>query len=381
MHRTARRTSLALVSAGALVLTPALMAPAQAHGTHHGPKRPVVVASHLNNPRQLAIGSHHALLVAQAGRGGPDCQGSGEGGDPFCLGDSSVISQLVQHGKKSRLRTVAGGLPSGAGPDGSFAIGTNGVGADGDGTVYGVNSASAGPAPADSPAGKLFKVRKGHLTIVADIAGYEAAKDPDGQGPDSDAYSVLVQRDRILVADAAGNDVVSVSKRGKISTFHVFANITTGPCADAPPEAPGRNPGCDFVPTALAAGPKGSVFVTGLAAETPGEGRVVQLSGKGKVLHKWSGFTAPTGVVAGEGGGFYVSELFTNLDEQNPDPPNVGQVTRVDRHGARTSRVIPLPAGLVIIGHQLYVSVYSIAPSDGLFGNPAWNGQIWRLSL
>jgi hypothetical protein len=190
---------------------------------------------------------------------------------------------------------------------------------------------------------------------------------------------VLAQRHRTLVADAAANTVLAVSPRGRISVFRTFPNITTGACAGLPNDA--GTTGCDFVPTALAAGPGGSVYVTGLASEVPGEGRVVWLNKHGKVIKQWKGFMTPTGVVAGPGGSFYVSELFANADFENPNPPAIGQVTKVRFNGTRSSRPVPLPAGLAIVGNRLYVAAYSVAPAGGLFGNPAWNGQIWRMSL
>lgn len=378
MQRTPMRRTAAIAGSAALAIALGLgVAPtAQAHSG--GSDDPVVVVSQLDNPRQLAVGRHGSLLVAQAGAGGTNCFGEGE--DAFCTGGTSKITKVARPwSATAQTRTLAGDLPSGAGPDGSFAVGTNGVGMSPKGTVYGINSLSDDDTTADEPGGKLFTVRNGTVRIVANIAGYEKANDPDGQGADSNGYSVLAQRYRTLVADAAANTVLSVSSRGKISVLRTFPNITTGACAGLPNDA--GTTGCDFVPTALAAGPGGSVYVTGLASEVPGEGRVVRLNKHGKVIKEWKGFMTPTGVVAGPRGSFYVSELFANADFENPNPPAIGQVTKVRFNGARASRAVPLPAGLAIIGNKLYVSAYSVAPAGGLFGNPDWNGQIWRMSL
>jgi hypothetical protein len=277
---------------------------------------------------------------------------------------------------------VIGGLTSIAGPDGTFAGGVSGVGVARNGKVYGTGAA---PPELDNPtgglAGKLFKVKHGAAVTVADIAQYEEDNDPDGQGVESNPYGVLVQKKRVLVADAAANAVVSVNKKGVVSTFHVFPNITTGECADRPNDA--GTTGCDFVPTSLAAGPHGTVYVTGLASEAVGEGRVVKLSEHGHVLRTWSGFTTPVGIAVRGDGTFYVSELLFNFgDPSDPafDPSQVGQVTKVSWN-KRVSRVVPLPAGLAIIGDRLYVSAWSVAPASGAFGNPNWGGQIWRMKL
>jgi hypothetical protein len=35
----------------------------------------------------------------------------------------------------------------------------------------------------------------------------------------------------------------------------------------------------------------------------------------------------------------------------------------------------------VLDGHgNLYVSVWSVAPATGVFGNPSWSGQVWRFN-
>jgi hypothetical protein len=367
----------ALAGASALATGTAVAGGGHGHGDgHHG--GPKVVVDGLDNPRQLAVDRYGALYVAEAGSGGTTCEGEGE--DQFCIGDTSRISKVKNPGSRHpQLRTVLDELPSGAGADGSFATGTNGVSVARDLRVYGVNSGAPDVgSPNGDVVGTAFKVKHDDARVVADIAAYEEANDPDGQGVESNPYSVLAQHKRLLVADAAGNTVLAVDKRGDISVFAVFPNINTGECTDRPNEA--GTVGCDFVPTALAAGKNGSVYVTGLASEAVGEGRVVKLSKHGQVLREWSGFTTPVGIAVRHDGTFYVSELFANADFTAPDPPNIGQVTKV-RGDWRSSRVVPLPAGVAIADGKLYVAAYSVAPAVGLFGNPAWNGQVWKLSL
>lgn len=384
-----RRLHAAVLGASALALvvsTAAGAGVANAGGKHHhshgfGSDTPSVVVDGLDNPRQLAAGPHGSLYVAESGSGGATCQGEGE--EQACIGDTAGISKVQRPwSNHATLRTVVGGLTSIAGADGTFAGGVSGVGVSRDGKVYGTGAA---PPELETPtgglAGQLFKVKHGTAVSVADLATYEQNNDPDGQGAESNPYSVLVEKKRVLVSDAAANAVVSVNKWGSISTFHVFPNITTGECAGRPNDA--GTTGCDFVPTSLAAGPHGSVYVTGLASEAVGEGRVVKLNKWGHVVRTWSGFDSPVGIAVRGDGTFYVSELlhnFGNPEDPAFDPSQVGQVTKVSWN-KRTSRVVPLPAGLAIIGNRLYVSAWSIAPATGAFGNPAWGGQIWRMKL
>jgi len=63
------------------------------HGHHdwHKPDAgPTVIANGLNNPRQLSLPLNAALLIAEAGKGGSTCQGSGE--NQMCVGNTGSIS-------------------------------------------------------------------------------------------------------------------------------------------------------------------------------------------------------------------------------------------------------------------------------------------------
>ena len=188
-------------------------------------------------------------------------------------------------------------------------------------------TAGAPDLPPTVPAeqgGKLLDARPyGPINEQADVTAYEEANDPDGQGVDSNPYSVLALRGRTLVADAAGNSIVSVNDSGQISTFAVLPNITTGLCADVPNDA--GTTGCDFVPTSLALGPDGAIYVGGLGAETPGAGSVAKLDpDTGAILQTWDGLFTVTGVAVGRDGAIYASELFGG----DPSAPVPGQLTR-----------------------------------------------------
>jgi hypothetical protein len=191
----------------------------------------------------------------------------------------------------------------------------------------------------------------------------------------SDPYAVLHLKNRELVADAAGNDVLNVDSSGTVSLFHVFPNITTGVCAKRFDPTPAF-PGCNFVPDALATDGAGHIFVAGLASFARAQGAVVELNPSGTtVLAAYSGLTTPDGLAIGPDGSIYVSQLVANSGGPVP-----GLVTRI-LGAKRTSVAVPVPSGLAIDGSgNLYVSTFSIAPSTGL-GVPGLDtsGQIWRL--
>lgn len=379
------RTSLArrgMLAATAAVVTVALL-PGVAAAAPSRTSAPVVVVSGLNNPRQLSLVDGVELFIAEAGRGGPtEVPGGGQEG-PLFVGTTGSVSvvllpQLAHNRTPWRVLT---GLLSGAAPDGSAATGSDGVSARGlFGPVYVAETFV--PPKVLSPAlnrtqnGKLLRARPFRPVFpVADISAYEAKNDPDGMGVESNPYAVLALRDGQLVADAAANAVLRVDARGRISVFHVFANVRTGPCAAQfdPPQFPG----CNFVPTSLATDRSGNVYVGSLSSLVPGEAQVVKLNPSGtRVLKVWGGFTTVNGLAVDRQGAVYVSQLFG--EQTNPAGPP-GVLTKVSPNGTRTDVDVPFPAGVAVdaLGH-VFVSAFSIAPATGL-GGPGTSGQVWRL--
>lgn len=353
--------------------------------------KPVVLVAGLNNPRQLSLSADgYSLLVAEAGAGDPTgkaCSTGPEG--PSCVGTTGSVSLVLgpsyRHDTKP-LRVVKG-LLSGAGPDGSGAVGSDGVGARDFGHIF-VAETYAPPESfpkgiPGSQAGKLLTARVfGAPHVAADLAAYEKAHDPDHQGFDSNPYGVLVLRDRVLVADAAGNDVLSVDRYGHVSTFAVFPNIQTGACKGQPNDA--GTTGCDYVPTALAQGRDGSIYVGGLGGLTPGAGRVTRFTAGGHWLHTWGGLTAVNGLAVSRTGTLYVSQLITAFGAQGPDF-TTGRITKISG-SYRRSVAVPQPAGLAVDGSgTVYASVFSLSPAGGFVPDPGAprlpGGQVWRFRL
>lgn len=346
--------------------------------------RPVVVVSGLNNPRQLTLVGNDVLLVAEAGKGGT-IKATGPDGEPTFIGATGSVSAVLlpQFARNTKPLRIIRGLMSGAGADGSFAVGSDGVAARSThGPIY-VQETYAPPSvlPASLRAqnGRLLAARPYHRAhAIANIARFERNHDPDKQGFDSDPYAVIARKHDLLVADAAGNDIVRVDSHRRMHLFHVFPNIRTGACANQHEPAPNA-PGCDFVPTSLALDVHGNVYVGGLAGLTPRQGRVVKLSPDGKrVLRTWRGFSAVTGVAVSRSGVLYVSELFA--PEAHPvDPQVTGVLTRINKKGVRTHRDVPFPAGIAVTPHGVvYVAAWSVASEKGLAG-PGTSGQVWRM--
>jgi DNA-binding beta-propeller fold protein YncE len=159
-----------------------------------------------------------------------------------------------------------------------------------------------------------------------------------------------------IVADAAGNDLVVVSPHGKARPLTVFPN----------------HDGHESVPTSLALGPDGKIYVGELNGEpAKPTARVWKVDpGTGKILGWKSGFGSITGVALDDRGDLYVSQLFA------------GQVTKVS-HGKRTNVKVPFPAGVAVDPYddKVYVSAWSIADRDAtvLEGGKTPGGRLWKI--
>lgn len=246
-------TAVTALSLPTLVL---LAPPASAHGS---PGASYVVASGLNNPRHLSFSPNGDLYIAESGTGGTGpCITGGEG--EACFGLTGSVTR-VSHGTQRR---VLKGLPSVAGEGGASAAGpadiqvydskhyalTLGLGA--------APSARSQLPPKARALGTLQVGKFGHsMSTLADLAGYEQRKNPDGGVPDSNPVGLTPYRGGVLVADAGANAVNNVHPRGWVNTLAVFPDTMVA--------APGGGMmPMQAVPTSVVVGPDGAVYVSQL---------------------------------------------------------------------------------------------------------------------
>jgi hypothetical protein len=346
---------------------------------------PTIVVSGLNNPRQISLTRGGDLLIAEAGNGGATKIG-GKGKNAQFVGESGSVSLVTDPatGSNETPNRILGGFLSEASSDGSQAVGSDGVAARSKSAIYVIETWAPVTVPPFLPnqLGQLFVAKQHGLpTEVTNIATFNQSTVPDKQLPfDSDPYAILITGDTTeLVADAASNDIVSVTN-GTPSLFHVFPNVTTGKCAKRFDPNPSF-PGCNFVPTAMAKDRSGNIYVTGLASLVPGQGQVVELDPSGaNVLHTWTGFTAPDGIIVSGNGNIYVSQLLA-APSGPPSPMSTpGVVTEILASGSQVSMNVSFPAGLALDDSaNLYVSAFSIASSTGL-GAPGTSGEVLRFA-
>lgn len=220
-----------------------------------------VVASGLDNPRQLSIGPAGAVYVAEAGRGGPGpCIPNPE--DPNsgnCLGPTGAVTKIAR-GAQER---VVEGLPSVAGTGGSSAQGPGDVAVTGNhiAVVIGFGGAPDARATFGEGGALLGTVVAGRiggpLAKVADPLAYEAAHNPHPAQLDTNPTGLLARgrSGEYLVVDAGANDLLQVGKRE--ATVAVFADrLATAPWGAPLP--------MQSVPTDVVEGPDGAFYISEL---------------------------------------------------------------------------------------------------------------------
>jgi hypothetical protein len=364
---------LALVAAAALTCTGLISAGTASADTPKKapPAQPgvTVVATGLNGPRQLSATSKY-VYVAES--------------------DAGQVSRVTKKTGAVKLQVTGANLAQGVvRTDGRFYIASGEEAPD---EARAVNGSS-----------EILVAKTGRKPrTFADLLAYELKRNPDNQtqfGPDgrpldalSNPYYVVRSKFKgqfLLAADAGGNDVLAISKKGKVSTFFVPPAVTTGACGSTPQNSD-AGPSCDAVPTGLAFGPDGNLYVSALTSLTPNEGRVYVVNKNGKLVRTWTGFSGPTGVAVGPDGSVYVSELLEGApaepaarsaqrsdlptgrvaraaaDEPAFDPTTIGQVVKVAPNGGRTYAQVTMPAGLLYTDGKLYASAWAVAGQLGI---------------
>ena len=319
---------------------------------------PTVVMSGLDNPRGLAFAPNGALWATEAGRGGSGPCAINGAGETRCYGNTGAVSQLWK-GKQSR---VAEGMPSHALADGSQAGGPNGISFQG--TAYITLGLGGGVAYEEALGsdflGTLIHMpASGKWKVVADVALHEFEENPAGGPIDSNPFGVLAEPGGRLVVDAGANALLSVGANGTIETLAVFPPI--------PNPTPVGPPMIEPVPTSVARGPDGALYVGQLTGFpfVPGLANIYRVvPGQNPVVH-CSGFKTIISIAFGPGGDLYVVEHATG---GLIFPPNSGQLSRVTPNCSR----VPILQGLdrptaVAVGSDgaIYVTNHGITPGAG----------------
>jgi hypothetical protein len=370
MLLTAAGASVAMVAMGATV-------PADATGTHHGrqaAKAPhfKVVATGLNNPRQLNFSRNGKLYVAEAGAGGTNNCVPGPEGGPVCWGATGSVTVVA----KGHQRRVVKGLPSYADQgSGTAALGPADVVPYGHGKL--AISIGFGFAPADRAAlakpanlfGQLvrFNLRSHRLRTLGDLSRFEGKHNPI-HDPNTDPTGVFKWGSTFYVTDSGGNDLVKVHKR-KVRLVHVFHDVKT---------SKGK---VQAVPTDVVVGPDKALYICELTGFpfVKGAASIYRMVPGHKAKVYASGLTNVTSIAFDKAGRLYAVQI-ANKGLADPAGP-VGSLWRVhsDKSGKKAKNLtgkLFAPYGVAIKGHNAYVSTGAVVNA----GVPP-TGQVIKVPL
>jgi hypothetical protein len=348
------------------------------------------VATGLNNPRGLAIGPGGILYVGEAGLGA----GNGAGGVGAGVGFTGSVGEIRNLSSASpTYQRIITGLASNS--DSGGVTGPDGVSLLGNGDINVIMSESTVKILADDPNanavaanefGRLLKSsQSGQWKVVANVGDFNyqwsaqnqgAPWAPAGQFPDANPYAVLSVPGHQYVADAGANTIDEVNQNGSIRVVAFVPNPVLSLGGHLTPVA-------DSVPTCVAQGPDGFLYVGTLAfgayfaSGHTAQSKVYRLNPalSNAILTDadiWaSGFYPITGCGFGPGG-FYVTEYFTS------SPAAPGALVKVALNtdgsaGARTTMgggQLKFPNGFAAAPDgSVYVSNHStspgVAPSPG----------------
>ena len=357
------------------------------------------VASGLNNPRGLAFGPGGVLYVCEAGLGA----GNGEGGVGLGVGFTGSVGVIEDlSSPHPTFRRLVTGLASWAQTTG--VVGPDGVSVLGNGNIKVIMAESTSAARAQNPDaspelldefGRLLQVSHGrYWKEAADVGDFDflwADENADqpwapvGQFPDANPYAVLSLPSHQYIADAGSNTIDEVSEDGSVRILAYVPNplLPLGPDGALVPVS-------DSVPTCVAQGPDGFLYVGTLAfganlATGTAQSNVYRINPDSTDIFLgdadvWaSGFHPITGC-GFSGGAFYVTEFFTAgfgtpgdviRVELNPDGSAGARTTL----GGRGALVAPnfFAAGP---DGAIYVSNFSTFPGTNA-GGPV--GQVVRV--
>jgi glucose/arabinose dehydrogenase len=332
-----------------------------------------VFAEGLDNPRGLEFGPDGMLYVAEGGQGGTvstegQCEQVVPPVGPYTGGENNArISALDAEGQRT---SVAEGIPSTqtAGTMGSLVSGVADVAFVDETLYYLLASGGCSHGNPDVPNGVFRVTEDGTTELVADLSAFVqanpvAAPNRADFEPDESAYGLEAFNGQLYVTESNHGALDRVDPDGTVERVIDFS-ATEG----------------HIVPTGIAAGPDGNLYVSNL---TPlpfldGAAVVYQVAPDGQFAVHTGGVTAVLGLAFDGEGRLYVLETSTGNLQQPPFfVPGSGRVVRLTDAGelevVATGLVFPTGIAFGPDGN-LYVSNFG-------FGFPPGAGQVVKIDL
>jgi len=296
-----------------LAVSPGLISPA--HSRAQTDVAPLsVAAAGLINPRGFAFTSEGQLIVAESGTGGETAATEDVPAPtgPYTGGPTGAVVRIAA----SCPTPLAANLASARGAGGE-SIGPSAVVIIGDKIYALVAGGGAAHGNPDQPAG-IYDVTTGSPVLLADLSGWlrtnPVANPPENDfDPDGSWYSMATDSagSALWVVESNSEQVVRVDLDGAITRI---ADLS----AD------------NQVPTAIAIGPDGAIYVGHLTSApfTAGSATVIKIGTDNKTETVWSGLTMITGLAIDRQGTLYASELSGGRDHPPFFVPGTGRIVR-----------------------------------------------------
>lgn len=327
--------------------TPAPGAPEAAPGME-------VLASGLQDPRYVAVDGD-TIYFTESGTGGDlevfEIPGEGTPAPAIPISRRGLTGKLSSIGPDGTVNVIVDDFMSYTFGENGEIVGAAGLALDGAGKAY-VAVGSPGPyvgvIELTGEEGVLVEVdlATGEKRIVANLAEYEIANNPDPASIDSNVYGVALGDGTAYVTDAGGNSILAVDiATGEISTLAVTGGIEAPFLPETGNPMRGGERTIDSVPSGARLASDGRLYV-GYVTGGPfpaGLSRIDAFSMDGAMTTIAGGLTMVSDVAFGPDGQLYACVMSTDLINNGP-----GQVVRVMADGAHMVVVdgLMLPNGI-----------------------------------
>jgi hypothetical protein len=378
---------VAVVAAAGLTMAPALAAPKPA--PHPPSVQTSVVVTGLDNPKHLAFGPDGHLYVAETGVGDPTKTRCvpviGDTGQPTqdCVGPTGSVARITGHSATPVLTGLASVQSQDTGETlgaaavsfyrGSLVVIMQDADVQADGTTGLPGGAELGKGVFAAPGSS-----RSSWALFPDLAAFASEHPQTDQGGtpgetayDSDPYGIAPYRGGFAVVDAAANSLLWVSPLGQVQLVARFPAVPE-PLGPTTVQA-------QAVPTSVAVGPDGALYVGGLRGvpSAPGTADVYRVV-PGHAPTVWAtGFSAITDLAFDAHGRLLVLEY--NTGGLLGTAPDAGALVRVnaDHKSATTVKAgLSNPTGLAV-GHD--GAVY-VANDGTAAGTASPSGEVIELT-